>query len=67
MARECNDQNCSNCKFWKKYFQDGTCQKHTPNIIPIDGGWVTKFPVTDAIDWCGEHEYKSGHWKEVSK
>jgi hypothetical protein len=67
MVRTCNDQTCSNCKFWKEYVQSGTCQKHPPVIVPTGNEYVTRFPVTNSDDWCGEHEYSSHHWKDVEK
>ena len=47
-------QQCSNCRFWRKAVQDGLCHRHAPEPIQ---GQDQRWPVTFSRDWCGEWEF----------
>ncbi len=54
---------CATCEFWNE--KDGPqkglgrCQRHAPNgFQKRDGNLMTRWPITQASDFCGDHEVK---------
>lgn len=54
---------CESCTYWKKASADGECRRHAPQTIAFtvdsDVKFESRFPVTQAADWCGDYEAKS--------
>jgi hypothetical protein len=53
---------CSACKHWshEASAQQGECRRHAPQtlVFTLDDKtqFESRFPLTNAIDWCGEFE-----------
>ena len=48
-------QVCATCKFW----QNQRCHCHPPVVWVIsEEKRITTFPMTNAGDWCGEHQFQ---------
>jgi hypothetical protein len=52
---------CSACKHWNnKSADEGECRRYSPQalvfVVDDETKYETRFPVTQAIDWCGEFE-----------
>jgi len=46
---------CGNCRFWELYpSRGGICRRYAPKPAAHQFSW----PITGAIDWCGEFEQK---------
>lgn len=49
---------CETCVFWKprSMTYDGSCRQRPPVLVvdPEDGTAITRWPVTDRDDLCGE-------------
>src|ERR1041385_4127522 len=54
-------EQCSNCRFWDYPADQVTstewpCRRYAPKPGPSGNGTSTYWPLTEASDWCGEHE-----------
>ncbi len=51
---------CEACAFWNKTGDNGECRRHAPQMIAFEVDdevkFESKFPVTEASDWCGDFE-----------
>jgi hypothetical protein len=52
---------CSACKHWNsKASNEGECRRHSPQalvfVVDAETKFESRFPVTQASDWCGEFE-----------
>ena len=49
-----NKLKCSSCTFWRWVFKSvGECRRHPPIR---DGLNSAKYPYTNILNWCGEHQ-----------
>jgi len=52
---------CMSCKFWQPkpavpgHPRKGACHRSTPTLTWLNGEHVGLWPVTVALEWCGEY------------
>lgn len=55
---------CQSCTYWQpKSDATGECRRHAPQTIAFtvdeDVRFESRFPVTQAADWCGDYEARA--------
>lgn len=61
METQVSEKTCQACAYWKKTSDaQGECRVQPPQAIAFqvdeETRVETRFPVTEASDWCGEFE-----------
>ena len=55
---------CKSCRYWQQSEKSGfgDCRVHAPSLGSEDSAaW---WPITRAIDWCGDHDAPLGESKD---
>lgn len=54
---------CESCTYWQAKASAGECRRHAPQTVAftVDDNvkFESKFPVTQAADWCGDYSPKA--------
>lgn len=57
------NEGCGTCLYWREAVcehrgpYEGDCRRHPPVVLPVgEHQPVTRWPVCDKDDWCGEWE-----------
>lgn len=55
-----NRDTCNTCRFWEraKHGKLGQCRTRSPVVVVAGESAFTRWPMTAADDWCGEHDLR---------
>lgn len=55
-----NRDTCATCRFWQpaKHGKLGQCRTRSPVVVVAGEIAGTRWPMTAADDWCGEHDLR---------
>ena len=53
-----DNASCANCRFWQADGDGaGSCRRRAPAVLyDVEDGAFCLWPMTEASDWCGDHE-----------